>query len=213
MRSTWFTKLVVVAAMAAGCAVDEAPDAEDSTATDLAAIERRRCACDSVQAVFFDLGETLVTRPPGAALFVEVPGATALLDELDRARVPVGIITNVPAGFTLDDLRALLADPSLLDRFDVVQLSSEASAPKPAPSIYLEAHAALAGAPPIERTAFVTEELSGIADRADDPTLGARAAGMVGVFLSTTPSPLADHTIAPSALPSLATAPWLCRSR
>ncbi|MBA2320640.1 MAG: HAD family hydrolase, partial [Deltaproteobacteria bacterium] len=165
--------------------------------------------CTPLAAVFFDLGETLATERDDG-LFEERPGVTDLLVQLQDSGRPIGLITNVPAGYDDDDLRALLVDPSLLDRFDVLLLSSEAASdPKPDPAIFVEAVGLLADPPPIETTAFVTEELAMIGN-GRPPSEGARAAGMIGVHLTDEPpSPLADHTVAVRDLPSLADAPWV----
>lgn len=147
------------------------------------------------QAVFFDLGDTLV-EDGGGGLFVLRDGAQATVDGLQERGLEVGVITNVPAGWTREDLEAVLADPGFLDEFDVLVLSSQAPAPKPDPAIYLFAHGMLPTPVAIETTVFVGETLSEIADTELDPTTGARAAGMIGVHLSAgPPSPLADHTI------------------
>lgn len=169
--------------------------------------------CVSVRAIFFDLGDTLVVSD-GGDLFVERPGASATIAALKAMGMRVGIITNTPAGYTRQDLEGLLADPGLLDAFEVVLLSSEAaSPPKPDPQIFAEAHGLLNDAPPIAEVAFVSENLAEMADQAQAPTQGARAAGMVGIHLSPEPpSPLADYTIAPDELEtllSLAEAEWL----
>ncbi len=157
-----------------------------------------------LQAVFFDLGNTLV-EDDGGGVFVLKPGAAETVAALQGQAVPLGIITNVPAGWDRSDLEAILAEPEFLDEFDVLVLSSEAPAPKPDPAIYTFAHGMLPGPPPIESTAFVGETLAEIADQADNPTSGARAVGMVGVHLSDLPpSPLADHTVSPSNLPAIA---------
>lgn len=165
--------------------------------------------CTPVRAVFFDLGETLVTaRSDG--LFETIPEAATLLAALGERDLSLGVITNVPRGYDLQDLRDLLVDPTLLDGFDVVLLSSEAeSPPKPDPAIYAEAVNLLSDPPPIAQTAFVTEELADLSD-GDPPTEGAQAAGMIGVHVSDEPpSPLADLTVASEELPSIATAAWL----
>ena len=74
----------------------------------------------------------------------------SLLDALAAQGLPLGVITTVPRGYDLDDLRALLTDPEILDRFDVVLMSSQAeSRPKPDPAIYAEALALLPSPPPI----------------------------------------------------------------
>lgn len=168
--------------------------------------------CVSVRAIFFDLGDTLVVSD--GDLFVERPGASAMIADLKALGMRVGIITNTPAGFSREDLEGLLVDPGLLDAFEVVLLSSEAaSPPKPDPQIFAEAHGLLSDAPPIEEVAFVSENLAEIADEARVPTQGARAANMVGIHLSADPpSPRADYTIAPDGLDmlvSLAEAEWL----
>lgn len=157
-------------------------------------------SCTPATAVFFDLGDTLVVQRAEDDLFELTEPASQLLDAIGD--LPIGIITNVPARWEREDLAALLADPTLLDRFDLVLLSSQASAgPKPDPGIYEEA-AELLGVPTTE-SIFVTEELDGIAD-AEPPTSGARAAGMVGIWVSAeAANPLANHTVAPEELPAI----------
>lgn len=158
-----------------------------------------------IRAVFFDLGDTLVEAGTGG-LFVLRAGAQETVDQLQAAGVELGIITNVPAGWTRDDLEAILADPGFLDEFDVLVLSSQAPAPKPDPQIYLHTHGMLPTAVPIGQTAFVGETLSEIADSETNPTSGARAVGMIGIHLSDDPpSPLADYTIPTAGLLELVT--------
>lgn len=161
-----------------------------------------KAAC--IEAVFFDLGDTLVASGAGG-LFAVKPGAQQTLDELHALGKQVGVITNVPGGWTRDDLDALMADPSFLDQFDVLVLSSQAPANKPNPLIYTHAHGLLPRPVAIGQTAFVGETLSEIANTQVNPTSGARAAGMIGIHLSGgAPSALADYTIAPNALPAIA---------
>lgn len=158
-----------------------------------------------LKAIFFDLGDTLV-EAGGGGLFVLRAGAQDTVDQLQAAGLELGVITNVPAGWTREDLEAVMAQPEFLDEFDVLVLSSQAPAPKPNPAIYTHAHGLLPTPVPIGQTAFVGELLSEIANSQTNPTSGARAAGMVGIHLSgAAPSPLADHTIATlAALPPLA---------
>ncbi|MGE0640042.1 MAG: HAD family hydrolase [Thermoanaerobaculia bacterium] len=148
-------------------------------------------------AVFFDLGNTLVDTS-GPAPYPLFADAQATIDTLQARGIPLGIITNVPAGWDHSDLEAILQQPAFLDEFEALALSSEAGASKPAPAIYLYAFGLLA--PPqhgIGATAFVGETLSEIADAEVAPTTGARAVGMTGIHLSSaSPSPLADFTIA-----------------
>lgn len=156
---------------------------------------------ECLEAVFFDLGDTLVENP-GTGIFVVRPGAREMVADLQERGVRLGIITNVPGGWDLDDLRALLAEPEFLDEFEVVILSSQAPAPKPNPLIYTFAHGSLAAPrPPITSTAFVGETLSEIGNHATTPTQGARAVGMVGIHLSDLPpSPFTDYTIPTDSL-------------
>ena len=158
-----------------------------------------------LEAVFFDLGNTLV-EDPGTGIFVLRTGAQETIDALQLAGVQLGVITNVPAGWDLGDLEAILDDPAFLDEFDVVVLSSLAPAPKPDPAIYIHAHSLLPVALPIESTAFVGETLSEIANSEVNPTSGARSVGMVGIHLSdAAPSPLTDFTIPTDDLPQIVT--------
>lgn|GEM_PF-6287592 len=167
------------------CAGDKGPSAgsKDSAepAEDSGPIDDTGEPCTAIAAVFFDLGETLVTERSDG-LFEALPGAVEALATLDARGVPTGIITNVGPDWTRADLEALLVDPSLLDAVDVLLLSSEASAPKPDPAIFIEAVALLSPAPNVEQTAFVTESLRDLAD-ASPPTEGAQAAGLFGVWL------------------------------
>ncbi len=156
-----------------------------------------------INAVFFDLGDTLVESGPGG-LFVVKPGAQQTIDELQALGKQVGVITNVPGGWTRANLEAVMADPSFLDEFSVLVLSSQAPASKPNALIYTHAHGLLPAPVPIGQVAFVGETLSEIANVQVNPTSGARAAGMIGIHLSSgAPSPLADYTVAPNALPTL----------
>lgn len=161
-----------------------------------------KAAC--IEAVFFDLGDTLVESGAGG-LFAAKPGAQQTLDALRAMGKQVGVITNVPAGWTRADLDALMANPAFLDQFDVLVLSSQAPANKPSPLIYTHAHGLLPRPVAIGQTAFVGETLSEIANAQSNPSSGARAVGMIGIHLSNgAPSALADYTIAPNALPAIA---------
>lgn len=164
--------------------------------------------CTAATAVFFDLGETLVTERSDH-LFEELPGARDLLDALRAQGTPIGLISNTGRGWTLDDLRDLLVDPSLIDLFDVVLISSEAeSRPKPDPAIYAEGVALLDPTPDIATTVYVSADIDDLADD-DPPTEGAQAAGMVGVLITDRESPLADHTLPPADLPELVDEAWM----
>lgn len=166
--------------------------------------------CTPLQALFFDLGETLVTEQSDG-VFTVMPGVSALLDALDTREPPLprGVITNVPSSWDRADLEALLEEPELLDRFDLVLMSADASAAKPDPVIFTEAVELLVPEADIAHTAFVTEELDHIADE-EPATEGAHAAGMIGVHLSDDEaSPLAELTLSPQDIEALALEPWL----
>lgn len=179
------------------------PAAAIAAAAALAGPAATPARADCLRAVFFDLGETLVTAT-GGGTFTLKPGAQETVDELQARGVQLGIITNVPAGWTREDLEAILLEPEFLDEFDVLTLSSQAPAAKPNPAIYTFAHAALPKPVPIAACAFVGETLGEIANSEEDPTLGARAAGMIGIHLSNSaPSPLADYTVSPDDLPAI----------
>lgn len=159
--------------------------------------------CPGVEGIFFDLGDTLVEND-GTGTFVLRSGAAETVAALQDLGKRLGIITNVPADWTLADLQAILAEPEFLNEFEVVVLSSEAPAPKPDPAIFTFAHGLLTDPPLIDRIAFVTESLSDIANTETNPTLGARAVGMTGIHLSNAaPSPLTDYTIATNDLPEI----------
>ena len=181
---------------------DTTTDTPDSSTTDT------EPDCTALQAMFFDLGNTLLAKGDDD-LYAAVPGAETLLDALEERGMTLGVITNVPDDWGRPELDALLADPGILDRFAVVMLSSQASEPKPDPVIFTEALALLPSPPPIAQVAFVTEELGHLAD-GDPATVGAQATGMVGVHLSDeTASELADHTLAPADLAALSSQTWL----
>ncbi len=159
------------------------------------AIVPGRLAADPIRAVFFDLGDTLV-ESVGGGMFGLRPGAAETVAQLQSLAIELGIITNVPGGWTIEDLQAILVEPEFLDEFSVVVLSSQAPAPKPDPAIYTFAHSLLSAPVSITETAFVGETLGEIANAVDNPTQGCRAVGMIGIHLSDQPpSPLADHTI------------------
>jgi FMN phosphatase YigB (HAD superfamily) len=151
--------------------------------------------CKEVNTIFFDLGDTLI-ESNGMGQFILRADAQIIIDSLIEQNIPIGIITNVPLSWTRQDLENILVDPSFLDNFDAVILSSQAPADKPDPAIFVFAHAQISNAAPITQTAFVTESLEHIANATINPTIGARATGMIGIHLSDLiPSELTDYTI------------------
>ncbi len=170
----------------------------------LSTVSPGRLFADPIQAVFFDLGDTLV-EDVGGGMFGLRPGAAETVELLQDLAIELGIITNVPSDWTLEDLEAILVEPEFLDEFSVIVLSSQAPAPKPDPAIYSFAHSLLSVPVPITETAFVGETLGEIANAVDNPTEGCRAVGMVGIHLSDQPpSPLTDYTIPTDDLPQVA---------
>ena len=156
------------------------------------------------RAIFFDLGDTLVSSGAGG-MYVLRAGAQQTVDQLQAVGVQLGVITNVPAGWSLADLEAMLVEPDFLDEFDVVVLSSQAPASKPDPRIYTHAHSLLPIPVAITDTAFVGETLAEIANLQINPTSGARAVGMIGIHLSNAAaSPRADFTIPTNGLIQIA---------
>jgi len=145
-----------------------------------------------IEAVFFDLGNTLAFRPTPTSDFVWFPDAMATVADLKARGVRVGIITNTPAGWTRSDLEAILDDPSFLDEFEVILLSSEAPCSKPCLGIYEHALSLLPNPPPKFHVAFVTEEIDHITNASGT---GAQGAGWRGILKSTTPSPDAEFNI------------------
>jgi FMN phosphatase YigB (HAD superfamily) len=90
------------------------------------------------QVVFFDLGETLVTKPASGPRMVWVPGAPASLDKLASQGVRLGVISNTP-GLTRPQLLQRLPTDFDFGRFEtgLVILSSEiGDIEKPDPEIF-----------------------------------------------------------------------------
>lgn len=145
--------------------------------------------CKQIKTVLFDLGDTLI-ESNGQGQFILRNDASELIELLTLQVIPIGIITNVPSDWDRTDLEALLVDPSFLDDFEVVILSSQAPADKPDPAIYNFAYSQLENPVPINQIAFVTETLAHIGNSITNPTLGARSTGMIGIHLSNLPQSL-----------------------
>ncbi|GAA3974487.1 HAD family hydrolase [Actinomadura viridis] len=98
------------------------------------------------------------------------PDVAGCLDALESRAVPIGIITNGDGA----QQRAKIEGLGLADRFPHVVISGEAGAAKPAAEIF---HLAC-------RTIGVAPGRAGyVGDRLTTDALGARAAGMLGVWL------------------------------
>jgi bacterial leucyl aminopeptidase len=133
------------------------------------------------EAIFFDLGETLVTRVPGAARQAWVPGAPEVLSRLRDQGVRLGLISNTE-GLTRATLLALLPEDFRFDLFEaaLIILSSESVPPvaKPQPGIFRLAVSA-AGVEP-QACLFCGESLP--------ETLAAQGIGMRAARLKAPPA-------------------------
>jgi putative hydrolase of the HAD superfamily len=91
----------------------------------------------AIQAVFFDLGDTLVTTSPKAWL----PGAKALLADLKTKGFRIGILSNTGNLASRMAILAVLPGDFDLNAFepDLVLFSSEIGVAKPMPEIFKKA--------------------------------------------------------------------------
>ncbi len=205
MRAKVLAPILLLASLAA-CGTDSEPAPASGLQEESIDASVPATPCREVKSVLFDLGETLVAADEQGG-FVERAAVEPLLEQLRARGMQLGVITTVPDDWNLDDLRAALPRPGLLDAFDVVLLSSQSVAPpKPAPAAYREAVSLLPVPHAMEQSVYVTESLEEIADREVDPSSGARATGMLGLHISSAaPSPLADYTVDPTQLGAIAT--------
>ena len=92
--------------------------------------------------IFFDLGETLVTRVPGAVRAAWVPGAQVALAQLAARGVRLGLISNT-TGLSRAQVLDRLPTDFQFNQFEsgLVILSSETAPPveKPDPEIFRRA--------------------------------------------------------------------------
>jgi len=91
-----------------------------------------------LQAVFFDIGDTLGHRD-AAGQFHLFAGTPQLLAAMKSALgLRLGVITNLPAGMTTAEIRQILSDAGILNFFDPLGVVTSADAPaaKPDPAIY-----------------------------------------------------------------------------
>lgn len=114
-----------------------------------------------VKVVFFDAGDTLVTRSASAApgsRFKWAPGAKSALSQLGAAGARLGLLSNAPA-MTREQLQARLPVDFSFAVFEpaLVIISSEVGVEKPDPAIFALA-VQRAGVPGVE-CLFCTEEL------------------------------------------------------
>jgi FMN phosphatase YigB (HAD superfamily) len=112
----------------------------------------------TLSAVFFDIGGTLGDRDPSGRL-VPFDDSVALLRAMrDTLGLKVGVITNLPASMSDDQLRQLLTDAGLLPFLDPrgVVTNHSAGVDKPDPHIYRFAAGQLSV--PVEQCLFIGED-------------------------------------------------------
>jgi putative hydrolase of the HAD superfamily len=135
---------------------------------------------DELELAFWNASVT--TRPR--------PGAHDALSELERAGLPMGVVSNSSFGQRV--IRHELAKHDLADALRVIVVSAEYAVRKPNPLLF-EAAAGLLGAPPAS--------VWFLGDRFDTDVVGARAAGMTSFLYVPTSS--AEH-----AHPDTTSATW-----
>jgi len=91
-----------------------------------------------IQAVFFDIGDTLGHRDTAGHFHVFAGTASLLATLKSTLGLRLGVITNLAVGMTTVDIRRILADAGILDLLDPqgVVTSVDAHAEKPKPAIY-----------------------------------------------------------------------------
>jgi putative hydrolase of the HAD superfamily len=108
----------------------------------------------TITVIFFDLGNTLVTRDPAAWL----PNAQALLSDLRQSKFRLGVISNTGNDTRVQLLKLLPVgfDFNAFDA-DLVLLSSEVGAKKPQKAIFDEA--VKRAKVPADQCLFCTEDI------------------------------------------------------
>ena len=114
-----------------------------------------------LKAIFFDLGETLVTWDRIKNKFVNFTQTYDILKDLERRKIEIGIISDG----NRTDLDNLIEDKNLLSKFKVVIMSEDddIQASKPDPKIFNAAlskmSSKLGGALKAPDTAFISENI------------------------------------------------------
>ena len=123
-----------------------------------------------------------------------MPGAPATLDAIHAAGVPIAVLSN--SAFASDVIRHDLAKHGLADRLAFVMVTADYVVRKPN-ALLFETAAARLGVP--------AKEIWFVGDRLDTDVAGARAAGMVSVWLEPTGTRQSDT---PDLTPDLAVRDW-----
>ena len=113
----------------------------------------------------------------------EMVGARALVEELERLEIPIGLVSNSPRAF----IERALGAVGMGEAFGVVVSAHEVAAPKPAPDPYVEACRQLA-IEPGPRVVALEDSPTGVAS--------ARAAGLSVIGVPSVPGvelPEAHH--------------------
>ncbi|PLS28654.1 HAD family hydrolase [Bifidobacterium parmae] len=172
--------------------------AEDTVVVDPAARDPQAIAMADV-ADLTDLGPMVLPwalqlartfRRASTSLLRLYPGAAAMLARLREAGLTVVLVSNAQSGYTRPELRGLDLEPL----FDNIVISSEVGVRKPSPRIYRIALDGVLADP--GRTVMVGND-----ERAD--ILGAKGAGIDGIYLRTAISPQDDPQSSAYAVLSL----------
>jgi FMN phosphatase YigB (HAD superfamily) len=126
-------------------------------------------------AVFFDIGNTLGALNAVGDLVPFEPGTRALLSVMRGVLgLRLGVITNLPASMSHDDIKKLLNNAGLLQFLDTKGLitNKDAHADKPDPEIYKFAASSLGE--PIDCCLYIGENAAEVA--------GALKAGMAAIL-------------------------------
>jgi len=147
----------------------------------------------TLQAIFFDIGDTLVTKSNGG--YQALPGIQTLLNELTAIPIPLGMISNT-GNLTAQQLRADLQNAFNWALFqpDLIILSSVVGVKKPNLRIYEIA---------VEKSGFAANACLYCSESLDE-VLAAERAGMIGARLQKPPQSDASDLV-----PSLKTAGFL----
>jgi phosphoglycolate phosphatase-like HAD superfamily hydrolase len=136
---------------------------------------RKERVAMAIAIVFFDLGETLVTRPR-----CWLPGAQAVLSSLRQAGVRLGIISNTPDLAKRAAILELLPTDFDLGAFDanLILFSSEIKMEKPHRAIFEEA--VMRAGKPANQCLYCSEDIV--------ETLMAQQVGMRSIRVQTRPN-------------------------
>lgn len=134
-------------------------------------------------------------RQASTSLLRLYPGALQLLGDLHRAGLRVVLVSNAQACYTRPELVKL----GLNRMFDRIVISSEEGVRKPSPDIFLRA---------LAREGLQADRAIMIGNDERSDILGARSAGIDGIYLRTEISPADDPAVSQHAVQSFAGADY-----